>query len=155
MVRFWDSSALIPLVIQEERSPACRRLFQEGVAIAVWSLTRTEMVSALWRRARAGELDLAAMPRVLARLERLAAKWHEIGDLELVRDRAERLLEHHELRAAGLGAGSNGTRDRVFRRVLDRTGAPQELLDVDAERGPAQYQFRTLRDGTFDLVGLP
>jgi predicted nucleic acid-binding protein len=100
MVRFWDSSALIPLVIQEERSPACRRLYQEGVAIAVWSLTRTEMVSALWRRARAGELDLAAMPRVLARLERLAAKWHEIGDLELVRERAERLLEHHELRAA-------------------------------------------------------
>jgi predicted nucleic acid-binding protein len=75
-------------------------LYQDAVGIAVWSLTRTEMASALWRRARAGELDLSAMPRVLARLERLAAKWHEIGDVELVRERAERLLEHHDLRAA-------------------------------------------------------
>ena len=100
MVRFWDTSALVPLVIDEARSAACRRLYQDKVPVAVWVLTRTELTSAVWRRARAGDLDLATMPRVLARVERLAGTWHEIGDVDLVRERAERLLGQHDLRAA-------------------------------------------------------
>jgi len=45
-VRYWDTSALVPLVIEESSSQACRDLLREDRSIAVWALTRTEMVSA-------------------------------------------------------------------------------------------------------------
>jgi uncharacterized protein len=121
MVRFWDTSALVPLVVDEARSAACRRLYQDGAPIAVWALTRTELASAVWRRARAGNLDLTAMPHVLARVERLAGTWHEVGDVDLVRDRAERLLAAHDLRAADalqLGAALVLSQERPRGREL-------------------------------------
>lgn len=100
MVRFWDTSALVPLVVEEAPSTACRRLLRDKATIAVWALTRTEMTSAVWRRRRAGDLEASAMQRVLERIAALAAHWTEITDLDLVRDRAERLLGQHALRSA-------------------------------------------------------
>src|SRR6266705_1132884 len=100
MVRFWDTSALIPLVIEEATSAACRRLLRNKADLVVWVLTRTEMTSAIWRRARAGDLDMSAVPRVLSRIGALADRWTEITDVDLVRDRAERLLAQNALRAA-------------------------------------------------------
>jgi uncharacterized protein len=100
MVRFWDTSALVPLVIEEPRSDACRRLFRIKADVAVWALTRTEMVSAVWQKDRTSGLGNAARAKALARVEALAQGWCEIADVEDVRERAERLLARHELRAA-------------------------------------------------------
>lgn len=68
--------------------------------MAVWALTRTELSSALWRRARAGDVRQTDMPIALKRLSALATRWNEVTDLDLVRDRADRLLAVHPLRAA-------------------------------------------------------
>lgn len=76
-------------------------------------------------------LDLTAMPRVLARVERLAGKWHEVGDIDLVRDRADRLLAAHDLRAADalqLGAALVLSQERPRGR---------ELVTADAVLGRA------------------
>lgn len=100
MVRFWDTSALVPLIVEEAASVACRRLLRERADLVVWTLTRTEMTSAIWRRAREGDLAMASVPRMLARITALAARWTEITDVDLVRERAERLLAQHALRAA-------------------------------------------------------
>jgi len=140
MVRFWDTSALVPLVVEEAASKACRRLLRDKATVAVWALTRTEMTSAAWRRARAGDLDLAAMPRVLARIAALASHWTEITDVDLVRDRAERLLGQHALRAADalqLGAALMLTRERPRN---------YELVTADGElaRAAVSEGFRVL-----------
>jgi predicted nucleic acid-binding protein len=100
MVRFWDTSALVSLAIEEPRSPACRRLASDRADMGVWFLTRTEMTSAIWQQTRSGALSPPKVPGALARLESLARRWIEVSDVEPVRDRAERLLAQHPLRAA-------------------------------------------------------
>jgi predicted nucleic acid-binding protein len=115
MVRFWDSSALAPLVMEEPRSHACRRLLKDRSGVAVWAFTRTEMTSAVWQRARMSALPSATVMKALNRIEALSRGWSEIIDLEQVRDRAERLLGSHDLRAADalqLAAALVLTRDR-------------------------------------------
>jgi predicted nucleic acid-binding protein len=119
MVRFWDTSALVPLVVEETTSVACRRLLRDRIDLVVWALTRTEMTSAIWRRALDGDLDVSAVPRVLSRIAALAARWSEITDVDLVRDRAERLLAQNALRAADalqLAAALVLTRERPRNR---------------------------------------
>jgi predicted nucleic acid-binding protein len=99
-VRFWDSSALVPLVLEEPASVACRRALRADPVTAVWALTRTEVVSAIRRLERAGDLDAAGVATALGRIEARAARWTEVDALEPVRQRAERLLAVHPLRAA-------------------------------------------------------
>jgi predicted nucleic acid-binding protein len=99
-VRFWDTSAAIPLLIEEPASAACRRELRADSAMAVWALTRTEIVSAVRRRERAGDLAAAEVVSALRRCEARAARWTEVDALDEVRRRAERLLAVHSLRAA-------------------------------------------------------
>lgn len=124
-MKFWDSSALVPLIIEEPTSPTCRQLLRTDPAQIVFCFTRTEILSALWRRRRAGRLDDNDMTTVEARLDKLSARWTEVISVVEVRGAAERLLRTHPLRAADslqLGAciavfGSQ-RRDREF-VVLD------------------------------------
>jgi uncharacterized protein len=99
-VRFWDTSAVVPLVLEEPSSAASRRALRADNVMAVWALTRTELVSAVRRRERAGDLDAAGVATALRRVEARAARWTEVDALEHVRQRAERLLGVHALRAA-------------------------------------------------------
>jgi hypothetical protein len=99
-VRFWDTSALLPLVVAEPETARVERWLREDPVVAVWTLTRVEVFSALARRRRD---DPKASRRLLqARREILDAwpQWNEITAVEVVRRHAERLVESHPLRAA-------------------------------------------------------
>jgi predicted nucleic acid-binding protein len=138
VVRFWDSSALVSLVVEEPRSDACRRLLRDGAGIAVWTLTRTEMVSAVWQRARMGKVPSSALAKALAKIEAMSRGWTEVSDVEGVRDRAERALGQHELRAADalqLGAALLLTNDRPKGRdFVTADGALARAAMVDGFR---------------------
>jgi predicted nucleic acid-binding protein len=99
-VRFWDTSALIPTLLTEPTTPRTRQWIKQDAQVAVWTLTRVELLSALARRRR----ERRTAPDILAaaRRELLAAweQWTEITALDIVRPRAERLVERHPLRAA-------------------------------------------------------
>jgi predicted nucleic acid-binding protein len=99
-LRFWDASAIVPLIIQEAGTAAARRWFREDGAIVVWALTRLELVSAIERRAREGRLTARQRTLALARVERIGRDAHEVGDVAAVRARAVPLLARHPLRAA-------------------------------------------------------
>jgi len=99
-VRFWDSSAVVALVVPEPSSGACRRLLVADPEVVVWALTPVEVLSAIHRRARTGELDREGYDASQQRLDVLRAGWDEIQDIEVVRARAERILAVHRLRAA-------------------------------------------------------
>jgi hypothetical protein len=99
-MRFWDSSALVSLAVEEPLSAACRRLLRADRRVAAWALTRTEMISAIRRKERAGEILPDGLRLALGRVRRLALGWTEIHALDLARSRAERLLAVHPLRAA-------------------------------------------------------
>ena len=100
-MRFWDASAVVPLVIAEAETPICRALLLEDPEIVVWCLTPVEVMSALARRLREDVLRLPEFRRAKAQLGLLERSWAEVTSVEQVRELARRLLETHALRAAG------------------------------------------------------
>jgi uncharacterized protein len=118
-VRFWDSSALVSLVVEEARSAACRALRRSDPTIVVWTLSRTEITSALYRLVREGKLAKRELPTAMRRLDKLSQTWTEVDAVEATRERAERALALHPLSAADalqLAAALVAVRDRPKRR---------------------------------------
>jgi len=99
-MRFWDSSAVIPLCLKEQMSEPVRRLIKADEDIVVWWTTKIECLSALARRRRESVLSTDAEMKARIILSALAAEWSEVQPSELVRQRAERLLSIHPLRSA-------------------------------------------------------
>lgn len=99
-MRFWDSSAIVPLVTRETQSAECRAWLREDHVMLVWCLTETEILSALTRRHREGTLDDGRFRKAKNRLNKLVSSWNEVTAIDSVRARARRLLETHPLRAA-------------------------------------------------------
>ena len=138
-MRFWDSSAIVPLLCIEEASKSMRRLYQEDSDMLVWALTRTEAASALCRRSRDGTLSRKQFSAAKERLRSLRSDWSEVIDYDGVRDRGERLLEVHSLSAADalqLGAALLAVNERTTGFVLAtldrrlRTAAEKEGFTV-------------------------
>lgn len=99
-MRFWDSSALVPLVCRERASARCRALLGADPAMLVWALAATEVCSALARKRRSGDLAPTLHTAAKRRLAILEGAWNEVTHYDAVRTRARRLLEAHPLSAA-------------------------------------------------------
>ncbi len=114
-MRFWDSSAIVPLCVGEGVSGWAARILRADQSIVVWWGTILECVSAFARRRREGVLDAEGEASAQTVLAGLATSWTEVSPSSPVRDTAERLLAVHPLRsldalqlAAGLvWAGGN------------------------------------------------
>lgn len=99
-MRFWDSSAIVPLIVREPRSTEMRALLDEDERMLVWWATGVECVSALRRLERAGTLGARDVGRSVEALRLLDSTWSEVTPAAALRARAERLLAVHPLRAA-------------------------------------------------------
>ena len=97
---FWDSSAILPLLLEEPATSEMRRLAQTHGPPAVWWGTLVECSSALARRSRLAEFPPSEKRRATDRLMEMAAIWTEIQPGEVLRGRSLRLLSSHNLRAA-------------------------------------------------------
>ncbi len=99
-MRFWDASAVVPLVVAEKETRHCRSLLAEDAEMVVWLLTPLEVISALTRRLRESSLKLPDFRKAKEQLVLLERVWSEVVSVESARERARRLLESHSLRAA-------------------------------------------------------
>jgi predicted nucleic acid-binding protein len=99
-LRFWDSSALVPLLVREEETARIRELYLENEDVVVWWATAVECASAVARLERDEALSPDDATRSFDRLTALASSWHTIEPTESVRDTAKRLLRVHDLRSA-------------------------------------------------------
>jgi predicted nucleic acid-binding protein len=99
-VKFWDTSALIPLVVAERHTARTERWLREDPDVVVWTLTRVEPLSALARRRR--EEPASARRLIEARRELMHAwdRWSEVTAVEAARRVAERIVESHPVGAA-------------------------------------------------------
>lgn len=97
-MRFWDSSALVPLLVDEPSSGWAGSLLESDEDILVWWATRTECVSAIARRERDQELAPADVSTAMRKLDAMASAWTEVTPSDTVRARASRLLRLHPLR---------------------------------------------------------
>jgi hypothetical protein len=97
-MRFWDSSALVGLLVQERSTAALRAALDSDPDQTVWCLSAVEIASALARRLREG-FAAVQEDRFRSEWKELSDFWREIASLETVRARALRLLNVHALRA--------------------------------------------------------
>jgi uncharacterized protein len=99
-VRFWDASAIVPLLIAEASTRRLQALAASDPDILVWWGSEVECVSALARLERNAVLEARAAALASERLKQLAAGWHEVEPSDIVREVATRFLRVHPLRAA-------------------------------------------------------
>ena len=98
-MRYWDSSALIPLFIAESGSAHTREIQAQDPAIITWWGTPVECVSAFARLERGGSLTASQMREAIMRMRRAQIAWTEVEASEEVREHAMRMLRVHSLRA--------------------------------------------------------
>lgn len=99
-MKFWDTSAIMPLCVDESGSTTVQAILERDPALVVWWATRTECVSAFMRQVREGSLSVAGERQTREVLETLGQVWIEVQPSTTVRRTAERLLAVHPLRAA-------------------------------------------------------
>jgi predicted nucleic acid-binding protein len=99
-MRYWDASAIVPLLVQESRTNDALAALAEDPGIVTWWGTRIECTSAVARLERAGSLTHRQASQAIDVLRTLAVGWNEILPAELVRETACRLLRVHSLRSA-------------------------------------------------------
>jgi predicted nucleic acid-binding protein len=99
-MKFWDASAIVPLLVAEERRDELLAELDRDSRMFVWWGTPVECVSAVSRREREGALSLAEATTALERLRALSDSWYEVLPSDVVRSTAQRLLRVHPLRAA-------------------------------------------------------
>ncbi len=99
-MKFWDSSAIAPLLVGEPESPTREAQVAADPRLLVWHGTEAELESAICRREREGLLDAAGAAHARSRLKLLAGAWLEVQATAAVKARAIRLLRVHPLRAA-------------------------------------------------------
>jgi predicted nucleic acid-binding protein len=131
-VRFWDTSALIPLVLGEPGSVQARRWAGGGPRSR--GLDPVKALSVIARRRRESRPSARALRA--AREELLAGwrHWSEVTAVELIRQHADRIVETHPIRAADalqLGAA-----------LVAAGGAPGELAFVTFDRRQAEAAER-------------
>jgi predicted nucleic acid-binding protein len=98
-VRFWDTSALVPLVVAEAETRRVEGWLRQDPDVVVWTLARVELLSALARRRRERPRDARALRQARRDVLAVWAQWTEIVAVDAVRRHAERLIETHPLRA--------------------------------------------------------
>ena len=97
---FWDSSALVPLLAAEPRTPAVQAHYVRDSEVVVWWGSPVECASAIARLERDGALGPADTSESFSRLDALAPSWMEVEPTDEVREAARRFLRVHPLRAA-------------------------------------------------------
>ncbi len=97
---FWDSSALVPILLPEARSEALTALLSTDKEVVIWWATPLECQSALYRRHRDSALTSPQIREMTERLRAFVEHADTIAPTDDVRRRAARLLASHPLRAA-------------------------------------------------------
>lgn len=132
-MRFWDSSAVVPLLVEQDASPHVAGWVTEDDAIALWTLTPVEVVSALRRLVRERAIEERAARLAESRVDDLVRACHLVVDVEAVKSLATRLLRLHPLRAfdalqlgAALHWAEGHPQGRTFHTLDSRLGVAAE-----------------------------
>lgn len=99
-MKFWDSSAIVPLLLEEPTRERLLAMLESDSVMVAWWATPVEIVSALSRRERDGAISLDDVTSSIERLRSLERAWHTVLPTDTIRSRAQRLLRVHPLRAA-------------------------------------------------------
>lgn len=138
-IAFWDTSAIVPLCLQQNTSSLAHQLLRQ-FSIAAWWATSVETRSALARELRHGFVSRSGHSEACLKLEKIRQEWLEIYPDGGLRSFAEDLPDRFPLRAADalqLAAAYTWTMQRPAGRPF--ICGDRRLLDAAEELG-----FRTI-----------
>jgi len=132
-MRFWDSSAIVPLLVAQASSRAVLETLEADPDVVAWWATPIECVSALARLEREGHLAARQMVDAVRRLDAVEHAWQEVQPVASVRESALRVLRVHALRtgdalqlAAAIVASEGHPADLPLVTLDDRLGTAAE-----------------------------
>lgn len=99
-MNFWDSSSLLPLVVDEIHSNTAKKFFRQDPHLFIWWGTPIECVSALARKQREGRLTHNEFMQAREKLHYLESISTRVLPSESLKTTAEALLIRHALRCA-------------------------------------------------------
>lgn len=138
-MRFWDASALVPVLIDEVTSRHVREALALDDGILAWWGTAVECMSAIARSEREGRIRRDEVVRAIRTLDLIRDEWIEIEATPQLREIGLRLLRVHPLRAAdalqlaaAISAAEGAPSDLPFVTLDDRlaTAADREGFTV-------------------------
>lgn len=99
-MRFWDSSAVVPLILGEATTETMDALLMEDDQQTTWWGTWVECAVTVGRLRRGGQLNEDGEEEARARPDRLAGEWREVEPLDDLRLLAMLVSKYHPLKAA-------------------------------------------------------
>jgi uncharacterized protein len=99
-LKYWDSSALVGLVVREAATEALEALLEDDPVVITWWASRVECTSALARLEREGSLTADQAIAAAGVLAQFREGWRDVLPSDVVRESAERMVRTHPLRAA-------------------------------------------------------
>ena len=127
-MKFWDSSALVPLVADETTTEILSAIAFDDPDIVVSPITPVEVDSAVWRKARQMRDDVARQ-RSHRRLAALRSQWRVVEDYREILEEARNMVARHGLRAADA--------IQLASAMVTRGGAVLTLVTRDEELATA------------------
>ncbi len=115
-VTCFDTSALIPLIVEEPSTPVCQRLWNEASRVASVRLLYAEASAALARAHRMARLTTTQLDAAIAALEDIVVELDHVEITDQLVRTAGALVRTHGLRgddAVHLGAGLTVSDDDV------------------------------------------
>lgn len=98
MIVYFDTSAIIPLIIDEPSSESCKRLWNEATRVVSVRLLYAEARAALARAHRLGRLTMRGLTSAVGLLDALTQEVDSIEISDSLVRRAGALAEEQELR---------------------------------------------------------
>ena len=98
-MRYWDSSALIPLLLEEPGSTGMMAALEDDPFVLTSAYATVEITSALWRRRHDGQMTLEVHQSADRVLADLAQTWVELKVSQTIINLAVDVLSRHRLRA--------------------------------------------------------
>ena len=129
-MRFWDSSALFPLFVEESTSERMRELAAIDNEVVVWTLTMVELISGVWRREPQAHAE-ASRAAAAHQVTKADGEWTKVGDIRTVVAVAKNMARRHRLRA--------GDTIQLSAALLASEGDPSKLpfVTLDGELATA------------------
>lgn len=124
MIAYFDTSALIPLIIEEPSTAVCQRLWNEASRVASVRLLFAEACAALALAHRMGRLTEARLDEAIVMLDEIVGELDHVEVTEDLVRSAGALARTHGLRgydAVHLAAGSKVSDDDVVFVTGDST----------------------------------
>ncbi|MBA2609009.1 MAG: type II toxin-antitoxin system VapC family toxin [Actinobacteria bacterium] len=139
MTGYFDTSAIVPLLVMEPGSDAARRLFDSVDIVTSSRLLYAEARAALAAARRAARLDLAGLRDAVAGLEDLYASMERIEPSERIVRRAGDLAELHRLR--GYDAVHLASAEAIAEDELVLVAGDHDLIRAAAALGFATAEL--------------